>query len=293
MSYNFTRYMRGMQVGGRITGRAGEALTNDELQAACPSIFATEAHESRSARFAPVPTITVLDGLRAEGFEPFSAVQARTRVEGKAEFTKHMVRLRHRSLTNTDGDSFEIVLVNANDGTSAYQMIPGFFRFVCDNGLMTGETFNEVKVRHSGNAIGEVIEGAYTVLQDAPLVADQVSRWKSISLQDREREALAEAAHMLRFPDAHAEESTKQAPITAQALLSPRRSSDRATDLWTAFNVVQENTIKGGLRGRVLDANGRIARRTTREVAGIDQNRSLNRALWLLTERMAEIKAAA
>jgi hypothetical protein len=57
--------------------------------------------------------------------------------------------------------------------------------------------------------------------------------------------------------------------------------------------VVQENTLKGGLRGRVLDANGRPQRRTTREVAGIDQSRSLNRALWMLTERMAEIKAAA
>lgn len=293
MSYHFSRYMRGIKAGSRVTARAGEALTNEQLQAAVPSIFAMEAHESRSARFAPVPTVTVLDGLRTEGFEPFSAVQARSRVEGKAEYTKHMLRLRHRSLTNTEGDAFEIVLVNANDGTSAYQMIPGFFRFVCDNGLMTGQTFNEVKVRHSGNAIGEVIEGAYRVLEDAPLVADQVSRWKSITLRDSERGALAEAAHALRFPEAHDEEVTKQAPINAQALLSPRRSADRATDLWTAFNVVQENTIKGGLRGRVLDANGRIARRTTREVAGIDQNRSLNRALWMLTERMAEIKAAA
>ena len=156
MGYNFSRYTRGIVPGSRIVAADGEPLTNDMLRAAVPSIFATEAHESRSERFAPVPTVTVLDGLRNEGFEPFSAVQARTRVEGKAEFTKHMVRLRHRSLTNTAGDCFEIVLVNANDGTSAYQMIPGFFRFVCANGLMTGDTFGEVKVRHSGNAIGEV-----------------------------------------------------------------------------------------------------------------------------------------
>ena len=285
--HNFSRFMRGMSAGNRITGR-GEALSDEQLRAAVPSIFATDAHESRSARFAPVPTITVLDGLRAEGFEPFSAVQARTRIEGKAEYTKHMLRLRHRSLTNTEGDAFEIVLVNANDGTSAYHMMPGFFRFVCENGLMTGETFNEVRVRHSGNAIGEVIEGAYSVLEDAPVVVDQVSRWKSISLQDIEREALAEAAHTLRFPTA---DEAKPAAIQADALLRPRRSADRATDLWTAFNVVQENTIKGGLTGRVRDANGRTVRRSTREVAGIDQNRSLNRALWMLTERMAEIKA--
>ena len=68
--HNFSRFMRGMSAGNRITGR-GEALSDEQLRAAVPSIFATDAHESRSARFAPVPTITVLDGLRAEGFEPF------------------------------------------------------------------------------------------------------------------------------------------------------------------------------------------------------------------------------
>ncbi|WP_299912953.1 DUF932 domain-containing protein [uncultured Paracoccus sp.] len=291
MGYNFSRFTRGIAPGSRIFAADGEPLSNDMLRAAVPSIFATEAHESRSARFAPVPTVTVLDGLRAEGFEPFSAVQARTRVEGKAEFTKHMVRLRHRSLTNTTGDSFEIVLVNANDGTSAYQMIPGFFRFVCENGLMTGETFSEVKVRHSGNAIGEVIEGAYRVLEDAPLVAEQVASWKAITLQDGERLALAESAHILRFPKAD-QDGEAPAPVQPEALLRPRRSADRATDLWTAFNVVQENTLKGGLTGRVRNAEGRLQRRTTREVAGIDQNRSLNRALWLLTQRMAELKSA-
>lgn len=291
MGYNFSRFTRGIAPGSRIFAADGEPLSNDMLRAAVPSIFATEAHESRSARFAPVPTVTVLDGLRAEGFEPFSAVQARTRVEGKAEFTKHMVRLRHRSLTNTTGDSFEIVLVNANDGTSAYQMIPGFFRFVCENGLMTGETFSEVKVRHSGNAIGEVIEGAYRVLEDAPLVAEQVASWKAITLQDGERQALAESAHILRFPKAD-QDGEAPAPVQPEALLRPRRSADRATDLWTAFNVVQENTLKGGLTGRVRNAEGRLQRRTTREVAGIDQNRSLNRALWLLTQRMAELKSA-
>ena len=291
MGYNFSRFTRGIAPGSRIFAADGEPLSNDMLRAAVPSIFATEAHESRSARFAPVPTVTVLDGLRAEGFEPFSAVQARTRVEGKAEFTKHMVRLRHRSLTNTTGVSVEIVLVNANDGTSAYQMIPGFFRFVCENGLMTGETFSEVKVRHSGKAIGEVIEGAYRVLEDAPLVAEQVASWKAITLQDGERLALAESAHILRFPKAD-QDGEAPAPVQPEALLRPRRSADRATDLWTAFNVVQENTLKGGLTGRVRNAEGRLQRRTTREVAGIDQNRSLNRALWLLTQRMAELKSA-
>lgn len=44
--------------------------------------------------------------------------------------------------------------------------------------------------------------------------------------------------------------------------------------------------IRGGVRGR--SATGRTM--TTREVSGIDQNVKLNRALWVLTERMRQIK---
>ena len=283
----FNKYMRGMSNGGFATGTA---LSDEELKRAVPSIFATEAHESRSARFVPVPTIEVLDGLRKEGFDPFFAQQARTRAEGKAAFTKHMMRLRHRSITNEEGEAFEIILVNANDGTSSYQMIPGYFRFVCANGLMVGDTFNEVKVRHSGNAIHEVIEGAYTVLDDAEEITEQVQSFKAITVSDAERVILAEAAHQLRFPEAHKEES-KQAPVSVDQMLRTRRRDDRASDLWTAFNVVQENTIRGGLYGHTRTADGRIRRQRTRAVGGIDQNKALNRALWTLTERMAELKA--
>jgi hypothetical protein len=43
------------------------------------------------------------------------------------------------------------------------------------------------------------------------------------------------------------------------------------------------------LRGRTVDANGRRKRTTTRAVNGIDGNVKLNRALWTLTEKMAEL----
>jgi len=62
---------------------------------------------------------------------------------------------------------------------------------------------------------------------------------------------------------------------------------DRAPDLWTTFNRVQENIIKGGVRGR--NATGK--RTTTRAVNGIDQGVKLNRALWVLAEEMRKLKA--
>ena len=72
----------------------GIPLDNEQLFRAAPSIFAEEKHGSRSERYTYIPTIQVVDGLRSEGFFPFSVCQSRTRIEGKAEFTKHMIRLR-------------------------------------------------------------------------------------------------------------------------------------------------------------------------------------------------------
>jgi len=290
------RYMRsGMSNGGRLVARGNEPLTNEALRAAVPSIFATEAHESRSARFTPIPTVEVLDGLRNEGFEPFFAQQSLTRVEGKAAFTKHMLRMRHRSLSNDKGEAFEIILVNANDGTSAYQMLPGFFRFVCANGLFVGDKFDEIKVRHSGRAMDDVIEGAYRVLDTAPQVIDEIGQFKALPLSEGERNAFATAALELRFPseiDEETGEAVSKAPITADKLLVPARYGDTGRDLYTTFNVVQERAVRGGLRGHTVGSDGRHRRTSTREVKGIDQSKALNRALWTLAAEMAKLKAA-
>ena len=62
------------------------------------------------------------------------------------------------------------------------------------------------------------------------------------------------------------------------------------SDLFTVFNVIQENLIKGGIRGYRLNKYGYTTRTKTREVKAIDQNVKLNRALWTLTEKMMEMK---
>jgi hypothetical protein len=282
---------------------AHTALTEAELARLAPSLFATEAHHSRSDRFTPVPTIEIVRGLQREGFEVFSAQQANTRDASKRDFTKHMIRLRNTSMRKFDnGDTFEIVLVKGNDGSSAYRMMSGFYRMVCANGLIVGTSLNEVRVRHSGDVMGDVIEGAYTVLGDAPLVMDRVDAMRAISVSRDEALAFATAAHQLRFPKAALpadDAAFSPAPVYASCLLSARRTADVAEseNLWGVFNVVQENTVRGGQKGWVdrKDAQGRVQTRraSVRGVEGIDGNRDLNRALWTLAEEMANIKTAA
>ncbi|HEX7858500.1 DUF932 domain-containing protein [Xanthomonas perforans] len=275
-----------MQLSSRFASRSpalrsARPLADDEIARVAPSIFAVEPHGSRSERYTYIPTIDVLRGLRKEGFEPFMVVQTRVRNESKREHTKHMIRLRHADQI-IGREANEIILLNSHDGSSSYQMLAGMFRFVCQNGMVCGDTLADFRVPHKGDVIGQVIEGAFTVLDSFEAANEQREGMQALRLTDGEQGAFARAALALKYD---AEEAP--APISDAQLLTPRRIEDRGSDLWTTFNRVQENLTKGGLIGRT--PRGRATR--TRPVNGIDQNVKLNRALWVLADELRRLRA--
>lgn len=263
--------------------RANQPLADHELRVAVPSIFADTAHESRSDRYAYIPTITVLDALRNEGFQPFMACQARVRDDSREGFAKHMLRLRHASQIDGEGDVNEIILLNSHDGSSSYQMLAGCFRFVCQNGMVCGDTFQDVRVQHRGNVVDNVIEGAYEVLKNFERVSESREEMATIELTPEEQQAFAKASLPLRFQEG----SDKPAP---DQVLKRRRHADFNDDLWTTFNVIQENLVSGGIPVRRTNAKGRREVINTRRINGIDGNVQLNKALWMLAEEMKAIK---
>ena len=177
-----------MQLASRFASRSPSLrsdypLSVDQIHRVAPSIFADAPHESRSQRYAYIPTAAVLAELRKEGFQPFMVTQTRVRDEGKREHTKHMLRLRHASQIN-GAEANEIVLLNSHDGTSSYQMLAGMFRFVCSNGLVCGDTVADVRVPHKGDVSGHVIEGAYEVLRGFDRVKDSRDAMRAITLDE-------------------------------------------------------------------------------------------------------------
>jgi hypothetical protein len=275
-----TRFKSGTQV-----FRSEAPLTEEQMRSVAPSIFAAGKHASRSERYTYIPTIEVLRGLRHEGFEPFMVAQGKSRTEGRNEFTKHMIRMRHAGQASASQEANEIILINSHDGASSYQMLAGVFRFVCCNGLVVGDVANDIRIPHKGNVQGEVIEGAVRVLSDFEAVDESKDAMKAIELQPEEQAAFATAALTLRYGERG--ESQPPAPISAEQLLHARRPEDLGHSLWTTFQRIQENAVRGGQPGR--SAQGRRMR--TREVASIDRGVSLNRALWVLAEEMRKLKA--
>jgi hypothetical protein len=265
--------------------RSDTPLAEEQMRQAAPSIFAEGKHGSRSERYTYIPTIEVLHGLRQEGFEPYMVCQSKSRIEGKTEFTKHMIRMRHAGQVSTRPEANEIILINSHDGASSYQMLAGVFRLVCCNGLVVGDVTNDIRIPHKGRIQDEVIEGAFRVLDDFDAVDASMGDMKALTLQPEEQRAFATAALALRYGERG--EGEPPAPVTAEQLIESRRPEDFGPSLWGTFQRVQENALKGGQPGR--GAKGR--RLHTRPVGSIDRSVSLNRALWVLAEEMRKLKA--
>ena len=147
--------------------------------------------------------------------------------------------------------------------------------------LICGDLVEDIRVRHSGNIVDNVIEGAYSILDQFGNVEASKEGMKSLVLRPEEKRIFANAALTLKYEG--------EAPIAPDTLLNANRREDRDDpSLWGTFNTVQENLVRGGQLGR--SANNRRTR--TRAVNGIGQNVQLNRALWTLAEEMKKLKAA-
>lgn len=259
------------------------ALDDASLARYAPSVFAEHPYHEVSDRYGFIPTIRVIEALRGEGWKLVSAAEQRVRIEDKRGFTKHLIRFRHVDAKPVLGDVYpEIVLINSHDRSSAYTVEAGLIRFACMNGLIVSDgSFGGFSVYHSQkDIVGRVLEGTCNIVREIPQIAGKVEQMHAVKLAREEQEAFAVSAQMLRW-----EERT---PVTSDQLLRIRRGADTSDDLWTVYNRVQENLLRGGMRG--VNARGR--RMKVRAVKSINEDTRINRALWALAEKMAMLKAA-
>jgi hypothetical protein len=271
--------------------RPGGPIAISEIAAFAPSVFAEEAHASRSERYGFVDSAKLLSTLSASGFDVFEVRQQISRVADKQNFGTHMLRFRHRNAQNVssragDPAQFEIIMLNSHAGQTCFNLYAGVFRMVCRNGLIAGNVVEGMKVQHNSNAFIGVEIAMEAMLETAPRVTETVRVMQEQVLRPIEQQALAMHALSLRWPGDTPSQPHK-APITIDQVLEPRRREDTPSDVWSVFNRLQEKLTKGGVEGRT--ANGRAT--TTRPVVGVQDNLTLNRELFRAAEAMVGLAA--
>jgi hypothetical protein len=241
------------------------------------SVTAEHAWSRVSSKYAFLPTMQVVTALGDVGLYPYMVKQSGTRIEGKDGYTKHLIRFRSEGVKPLKGNVYpEVVLVNSHDRASSFSLELGLFRLVCSNGLVVSfGNFGAYRVRHVASIISDVLVGAEAIVRQFPMIEESVARMQAYTLSDNQRSEFAYAAMGLRW-------SSDKAPFESDRLLQTRRADDTGRDLWTTYNVIQENLLRGqNMRFRRRFYGSQVPR-TTREVKSIDMEMSLNRGLWEL-----------
>lgn len=261
-------------------------LTNNNIISLAPAAGSFQPVAKASSRYSFVPTLTVIDALRDVGWFPISAEQSSARLEDRFGFQQHMIRFAREGLA-TKGERVDMLLWNSHDLGSSFKLITSVWRYACGNGLMVSSEFANFTHKHIGFDLEELVHSALEIAEASASVSEQVEAMKTITLTPDERGVFAASAHQLVYDE------PKEAPVRPEQLLITRRFDDRRMDdLWTTFNIVQENIIKGGVHGIKIDEVCRPRRVTTRPVKALDRNVKLNQALWFLTERMRQLKSS-
>jgi hypothetical protein len=266
-----------------IQNAEGEVVTLNarELEiiaASAPAAQTLHASPDRSERYAHVNTMEVINALKSEGFYVDRAHLTKQRKNSNRDplFAKHQIVLRNETLGVYDGVQPEFLITNAHNGTSSVEEMAGAYRFICGNGLIIGTTFAHERIRHSGQAAQIAIDRAIRMSRNTAKWLKQVEEWKQIDLTQGQRKEFARLASVLRYGDPNR--------FQVEDLLQVRRAEDDRGDLWTTYNRVQENAMKGGFQG--LAATGRRA--TARPLTEIAKSSAFNADLWNLAEEFAE-----
>ena len=162
-------------------------LSVDQIRKFSPAIYANEPHESVSARYGFMPTYKVLEAMHAAGFVPVEVRNYMRRDPGRFAFTKHMIRFRQAGQlkARTVGDVVpQVVLLNAHDRSSAYELMGGLYRLVCSNGLLVSESsiVQPVKLRHTLQLAETVVETSLRIIQSHKQVFDHVKAMRAVEL---------------------------------------------------------------------------------------------------------------
>ena len=259
-------------------------LSNRELKSLAPSIFATSPSFEVSEKYAFIPTIEVVEMFRNSSWYPVEAKESFVRLTHNQGYQKHLIRFRHISdfLTEKE-EAVEIVLTNSHNRTSSFIIQAGVFRFICGNGLVVANNiFEKISIRHIGFKEVAVKEAIERIVANTDKINSKIELYKQIELNPTEQLFLANAAKEIRFKPYQ--------EVDIYTLIQSHRKEDNGNDLWRVFNRLQENAIRGGVKGKNIITNRNF---TSKPIKSIDSLISINEKLFDLTERFASIKLSA
>jgi len=259
-------------------------LTNEQLKHQAPALFTEEPHYDVSDKYHFIPTIDVINEIKANNWYPVTVSEASVRDGDKEGYQQHLVRFRHfDDLLHPQENAVELLLFNSHDRSKSFSISAGIYRFVCSNGLVIADSvFESYKIKHLGDRENDVATAVSNITAIKPTLMKKIQTLESIELTKLEQESFARLSIPLRFD--------KHLQVNHTDLLIPHRDEDTKNNLYTVLNVIQENLLRGNISGTNENTGRKF---TSREITSISKDVEVNQGLWDIAERIASIKEPA
>lgn len=244
-----------------------------------------------------VSTREILNTFESKGWQVVSEQVQRTKVDNRQGFQKHLIRLEHPNYQSIAGLSKEnsskpqLCLVNSHDGTSSLRLFYGLLRIACLNGIIAGSVLKDFRAIHNANIISNLNHGIEFMTEGIGALSTQVQ-----VLQNTKFSQDALSAYVKLMVDARLKNVNNIIKIDYDSALRVTRHADYNQDAFTAFNVVQEKLVRGGIRYQYekMSKNeagtitgSQIITTHTKRLTSIDSQIKLNRQAYNLAIELA------
>ena len=286
-----------------------QALNDEDIKYLCPVAFKdkmTKAEINRlglSKHYSFVPTMNVVNDLRALGYEVVDAKQVSARKKSTKGYQKHMITLEHpkykldqvKEVEIADGETEtqvkkpteypQILLTNSHDGGNAFTLSAGIFRLVCSNGLVIKtEDYGSARLVHKGYSFEAVQKLVKEFEETVSEVLNKITEMKKVELTKEQQIEFAKKAALLRFTAKSYNEDNIEKVVNIDDLLNVERKEDAGNGLYEVFNRVQESIVQGkylyAASGKVNDADTKT--RKARPIKNFKQSIDVNKKLSAL-----------
>lgn len=230
-----------------------------------------------SEKFGFISSASLAANLESKGLKLANVVESKIR-KNKGErlgFQKHVMRF-DTGVSNRHGN-LQLLAINSHEGSSALTFRLGFFRLVCSNGLIVGsDLVPMIKVRHSASGILKLDSAIEEAMEYQTAATIAMTRMMDTKVTPETFEALGREILKLRLEDKY---SDKLVP-----LFESKRWEDNKEDLFSVFNVIQENVIRTGFYALNKETN--VATKV-RAIRGVESNVKLNNVMFNAALKLA------
>ena len=269
-----------------------QALNDKEIEHLCPVAFKSTMTKAEikklglSDHYSFVPTMNVVNDLRALGYEVVDAKQVKARKKSTNGYQKHMLTFEHPKYKVEGREEYpQILLTNSHDGGNAFTLSAGIFRLVCSNGLVIKtEDYGSARLVHKGYSFEAVQKLVKEFEETVSEVLNKITEMKKVELTKEQQIEFAKKAALLRFTAKSYNEDNIADVVNIDDLLNVDRKEDAGNGLYEVFNRVQESIVQGkylyAASGKVNDADTKT--RKARPIKNFKQSIDVNKKLSAL-----------